>query len=59
MNTLDALTFRELMLEAEDLQRVNRNELKIHVTSEECVQDATERHQQLLLGFDLMLFRDL
>lgn len=53
------LTFREIMLEAENLQWINRNQLQIQVSGEESVQDTTERHQQLLLSLHLILFGSL
>lgn len=48
-------TFRELILEAENLKRINCNQLQLHVSGEESVQDSTERNQKFLLGFDLIL----
>jgi hypothetical protein len=56
---LSLLTFRELIVEAEDLQRVDRDQLQVQVSGEERVEDATERHQQLLFGFDLVLLWNL
>lgn len=56
---ISALTLGELMLKAENLQRINRNQLQIWMTGQESVQDATERNEQLLLGLHLLLFRQL
>lgn len=38
-------TFRELMLEAENLKCVDRNQLQFHVTGKKSVQNATERYE--------------